>query len=432
MIKKMLQDTISRLQRGKELSALVDQALVSGSNFLTNVILARALGVSEYGVFALSWTCVLFANSLQWAFVVTPMMSVGPKQDEGDRPGYFGAVLLQEVVFAGLSALAVFCGVILVNIYIPQWNLKHLSFPLAFATVSYQVQDFLRRYFFSVRSSKRALVCDAVSYLTQLPIILVLTRLPYFSVSLALWIIGTTSLGGFAVAFRWFERCSLDLVTLKRTCIRHWKISRWIAPSAFMQWSSGNLFAMAAPIYYGTAAAGILRASQNIVGVAHIWFLGLDNVVPAEAARIMHLSGVDASFAYIKRVLFRWGLITLIFVSVIAAFPTFWLHLTYGDKYTSYGYVLQLYAAMYAVVFLAGPLRAALQALEYTAPIFWSYSAMTVFSILAAGPFAKRLGLTGAILGMIATQVIFQSVVGISLLLRVRKSTAPVMVDQNL
>jgi O-antigen/teichoic acid export membrane protein len=428
MIKKMFQNSISRLRQGREFSALIDQALVSGSNFLTNVILARALGLNEYGVFALSWTCVLFANSLQWAFVVTPMMSVGPKQEEGDRPAYFGSVLVQEAFFAVLSAVVVFCGVILVNIYVPQWNLKNLSFPLAFATLSYLVQDFLRRYFFSVRSSKRALVCDAVSYLTQIPIILWLTRLPHFSVSLVLWIIGITSLAGFAVGFGWFERFSLDLETLKRTCVRHWKISRWIVPSAFMQWSSGNLFTFAAPIYYGIAAAGILRASQNIVGVAHIWFLGLDNVVPAEAARIMHVSGVEASFAYIKRVLIRWGLITATFVLAIAAFPTFWLHLAYGEKYTSFGYVLQLYAALYAVVFLAGPLRAALQALEYTAPIFWSYSAMTVFSILAAGPFAKHLGLSGVILGLIATQVIFQSVVGISLLMRQRKLRLPVII----
>src|SRR5437879_5905535 len=83
----------------------------------------------------------------------------------------------------------------------------------------------------------------------------------------------------------------LQFRSLREVFVRHWKISRWLAPSAFMQWSSGNLFAMAAPIYYGAAAAGILRAAQNIVGVAHIWFLGLDNVVPAEAARRMHSKG---------------------------------------------------------------------------------------------------------------------------------------------
>src|SRR5215469_10227207 len=84
---------------GREMSALIDQALVSGTNFITNVILARALGLRDYGVFALAWMAVLFVNSLQWAFIVSPMMSVGPKQDPAERPHYYGAVLMQEVVF---------------------------------------------------------------------------------------------------------------------------------------------------------------------------------------------------------------------------------------------------------------------------------------------------------------------------------------------
>ena len=82
MVSMSLRRAILRLSGGKELSALCDQALVSGANFATNVILARALGIREYGVFALSWMAVLFVASLQWAFIVSPMMSVGPKQEE--------------------------------------------------------------------------------------------------------------------------------------------------------------------------------------------------------------------------------------------------------------------------------------------------------------------------------------------------------------
>src|SRR6266851_1032625 len=410
-----------RISGGREMSALVDQALVSGINFITNVILARVLGLHDYGIFALAWTTVLFANSLQWAFIVSPMMSVGPKQEPEDRPLYYGSVLVQEIVFALVCAVAVFVAVRVSATHFPQWDVYNLGAPLSFATLSYLLQDFVRRYLFSTRQSKRALASDAISYLTQLPIILLLSQRAHFSSQAALWVIAATSLAGFAVGCYYFEPVRLQFSSLREVFVRHWKISRWLAPSAFMQWSSGNLFAMAAPIYYGAAAAGILRAAQNIVGVAHIWFLGLDNVVPAEAARRMHSKGFDASFHYIKQIMWRWGMITLLFVTVVAVRPALWLKLVYGAKYAGYGHVLQLYAVMYLMVFFAGPLRAGLQALEYTAPIFWSYLAMTGFSILFAGPFAKRLGLTGVMLGMIATQVLFQGVIGIGLVLRVRR-----------
>jgi O-antigen/teichoic acid export membrane protein len=421
---------LSRLRGGRELSALLDQALVSGTNFMTNVILARALGVSDYGVFALAWTGVLFANSLQWAFIVSPMMSVGPKQEDHERPRYYGAVLVQEVGFALFCAVAVLVAVLVANVRFPTWDVRGLGLPLAVATLTYLLQDFIRRYLFSTRRTKKALICDSISYLTQLPIILAFASRPHFSTTAALWVIGATSMAGFLVGCIWFEPIELEFRSLRQVFVRHWKISRWLAPSAFMQWSSGNLFAMAAPLYYGAAAAGILRASQNIVGVAHIWFLGLENIVPAEAARRMHRDGPNAAFDYIKQILWRWGLITLVFVVIVAAVPAFWLNLIYGAKYGAYGHILQLYAVMYFIIFFSGPLRAGLQALEYTAPVFWSYLAMTVFSLLAAGPFARRLGLTGVMLGMIATQVLFQSVIGIALVVRIRRMRSlPLAVD---
>lgn len=421
MVSMSLRRAILRLSGGKELSALCDQALVSGANFATNVILARVLGIREYGIFALSWMAVLFVFSLQWAFIVLPMMSVGPKQEEHERPFYYGAVLFQEIAFAALSVAGMLLVLHFSSSHFPQWNIQGLGLPLSFAAFSYLLQDFIRRYFFSVGRSKFALLCDAISYLTQLPIILLLAHRSNFSSSMALWIIGATSLVSFLVGWIWFEPIKFRANDLRQVSIRHWKISRWLAPSAFMQWSSGNLFIVAAPIYYGAAAAAVLRASQNIVGVAHIWFLGLDNVVPAEAARRIHSQGLDAAFNYIKQIVFRWGLITLAFVSIVSLRPNFWLNLVYGPRYAGYGHILQLYALVYLMTFFAGPLRAGLQALEYTAPIFWSYSAMTIFSLAFAGPFTRWLGLTGAMLGMIANMFLFQCVVGIALVLKVRQ-----------
>jgi O-antigen/teichoic acid export membrane protein len=410
-----------KLSGGREISALGDQALVSGANFATNIILARALGLREYGIFALAWVAVMFVNSLQCAFIVSPMVSVGPKQEQADRPFYYGSVLAQEFVFAFVCAAAVFIAVRVSTAYFPQWDVHGLGWPLSFAALTYVLQDFVRRYLFSVQKSQLALASDAISYLTQLPIILFMSRRAHFSSQAALWVIGGTSLAGFVAGYCWFEPVQLRLSTLREIVVRHWKIARWLVPSAFIQWSSGNLFLVAAPIYYGAAAAGVLRAAQNIVGVAHIWFLGLENVVPPEAARLMHRRGMDASFNYIKQIVRRWGAITLIFVLVVAARPELWLRLVYGDKYAGYGHILQLYAAVYLMIFFAGPPRAGLQALEYTAPIFWSYSAMTLFSLLFAGPFAKRLGLTGVMLGMIATQVLFQAIISLWFVLRVRR-----------
>lgn len=420
---------LKKLKGGRTPAALFDQALVSAANFLTNVLLARAFGVRDYGVFALAWIAVLFANSLQYALIVSPMMSVGPKQEPAERPSYYGSVLVQQIVFALLAAAAMLVGVRLSVHFYPEWRISSLATPIAVATLAYLLQDFLRRYFFCTGQSTRALIADIVSYLTQVPIIFWVARKHVITLPGALWIIAATSLLSVCTCIAWYERMSISAHSMAVVFHRHWRIARWLGPTAFMQWGAGNLFLLSAPVYYGAAASATLRAANNIVGVAHIWFLGLDNVVPAEAARLVRVAGVDGMLRYIKKILLQWGGITLAFSSVVASMPVLWLTLTYGAKYASDGTVLRLYAVLYVITFVSGPLRAALQALEYTAPIFWAYPALIAFSVALAGPFAHTLGLNGVILGMCATQLIFQGFVGIALVLRVRKMHRQLVLD---
>jgi O-antigen/teichoic acid export membrane protein len=412
---------LNALGGGRTPAALFDQGLVSAANFLTNVLLARAFGVRDYGVFALAWIAVLFANSLQYALIVTPMMSVGPKQEPAERPAYYSSVLVQQITFSLLAAAVMFVGVRLSVYFYPEWRVSSLALPISGATLAYLLQDYLRRYFFCTSQSKRALTADIVSYLTQVPIIFWLARKQMITLPAALWIIAGTSLLSFVTCIAWYDRLTINAHTMSSVFRRHWRIARWLAPTAFMQWGAGNLFLLAAPVYYGAAASATLRAANNIVGVAHVWFLGLDNVVPAEAAHQVRVAGVDGMLKYIRKIVLQWGSVTLAFTSIIACFPGFWLRLTYGGKYASDGTVLRLYALLYLIIFTASPLRAALQALEYTAPIFWAYPVLIAFSVALAGPFARVLGLNGVILGMCATQVILQGFIGVALLLRVRK-----------
>jgi O-antigen/teichoic acid export membrane protein len=403
---------------GREVWALTDQAVVSATNFLTNVMLARFMGLREFGVFALAWMSVLFVNSLQTALIVAPMMSIGPKQEEKDRPSYFGAVVFQELVLVCFCFVLVFAALNFSSIFFPHAGLQRLALPLAVSAFAYQMQDFVRRYFFATRQSRRAFADDALSYFTQLPILFFLHRTGHLTSATALWAMAGTSILGLVAGWFWMEPIAFHRQWIKAIARRHWKSSRWLGASSLLQWVSGNLFVIAAPVYYGAAAAGVLKASQNLMGVTHVWFQGLDNVVPVETARHLREGGVHSMLAYTRSVLVRWGGLTLAFAFVMAAVPGFWLRLIYGPELVQYGYVLQLYALLYVFVFLGGPLRAGLQALEFTLPVFWSYLVMTAFAFAFAVPMIKWLGLSGSLLGLIGSQILFQSIVGVSLLMK--------------
>ena len=405
---------------GRETWALTDQAVVSATNFLTSVMLLRFMGLREFGVFTLAWMSVLFVNSIQTALIVAPMMSIGPKQEEKDRPFYFGAVVFQELVLVFCCFVLVFLALKVSGSFFPHQNLRHLALPLAVSAFAYQMQDFVRRYFFATRQNRRALADDSLSYLTQLPILLFLHKTGHMNSATALWAMAGTSILGLALGWFWMEPLDFRWEWIKSISLRHWRVSRWLTGSALLVWTSGNVFLLSAPIYYGAAAAGVLKASQNLMGVTHVWFQGLDNIVPVETARRLRQGGVPSMLAYTRSILMKWGGLTLLFAIVMAAAPGFWLRLIYSPEMAQYGYILRLYALLYVIVFVGGPLRAGLQALEFTAPIFWSYLTMTAFAFVFAMPMAKWLGISGSFFGLIGAQVVFQSIVGVALFLKSR------------
>ena len=390
--------------------ALSDQAIVSGTNFLTGILLARFLGAHEFGRFTLAWMAILFAASLQHAVINAPMMSIGPKQSEGDAPAYYGAVFVQQAVFAVLSFAMILAGTRVSALVFPEWAVDDLALPLACVAAAFQTQDFLRRYFFTRGRAAMAFSNDAVSYLGQLALLVALFLFATPSTVAVLWIIGGTSAFAVIVGVLRLGPLAWDGRGFVTTSLRHWRFSKWLAMSALLQWTSGNFFLIAAASMLGATAVGGFRAAQNIIGVTHVLFQGLENIVPSQASRHFHDEGAAGLGAYLRRVAWYGGGVTGILVLMVAVAPGFWLRLVYGEEFAVYAEVLFWLALCYLVFFVSLPLRSGLRALESTKPIFVSYVLATVFSLALAYPMVGWFGLNGVVLGMLLSQLIIQAV----------------------
>ncbi len=109
--------------------ALGDQALISGVNFLTGIMLARFLGLEDFGRFTLAWMAVQFVNAILFALVSAPMLNIGPKQEAADRPAYYGAVLIQQVCFAALASALLWALASTAGTVFPDWRAGELALP---------------------------------------------------------------------------------------------------------------------------------------------------------------------------------------------------------------------------------------------------------------------------------------------------------------
>jgi O-antigen/teichoic acid export membrane protein len=391
--------------------ALADQAMVSGVNFLTGILLARFLGVEEFGRFTLIWMVPLFINSIQMAMISSPMMSIGPKQKQEDLSFYFGAVVVQQFAFALFSFLLVFVGVKLSVLFYPEWGIQDLAVPLAITVFFFKSQDFLRRYFFARDKQAAAFVNDAVSYLGQIFL------LGYFFLTASittydvLWIIAITS--GIAVfcgvlkvgVLSWSYSVFVSIVQ------RHWHFSKWLIVSSLLQWTSGNWFIVMAGSLLGASAVGILKAAQNIMGVSHILFQGLENIVPIQASKHYHNSGVTGLIRYLKKVAWFGGMATAGIALLAGMFPEFWFGLVYGGEYQGYGFVLQWQALIYVIMFFALPVRIGLRTMEKTFPILLAYVVITLWAFISAAFLINTFKLLGVMIGILVGSIIMLLVV---------------------
>lgn len=379
--------------------AFLDQVVASGANFLSVILLARALGIYELGRFTLAWMLIEFMATLQFAAIIQPMLNIGPKQPDADRVHYFQAVLVQQVAVSLLLGSLVGAGVELVGVLLGNPGLTGFALPLCAGVVVYQLYEFFRRYLFARGHPGAALGIDILRFGLQLAAIAALPFVwPGATGEAGIWIIAAACAVAVTQGARLFGPMRLDAAVFRSVLVRHWHFSKWLLPSSFMFWTTSQAYLAVAGIMLGATATGALKAATTITGIFNLLLLSLDNFAPVQAARAMHVGG----HAELKRYIIRLGSLCMTLmaggVAVLNIAPDQLVHLIYGDDYQGLGQLVRLLCAPVAVYAFTAVLVIWAAAQENTRLIFWSYVVATPVSIVVAFPMVEYFGLTGLVL----------------------------------
>ncbi len=400
--------------------ALADQAMVSACNFLTMVILARYLGIHDFGRFTLAWMVVLMSVALHTALVISPMVSIGPKQHPDHRPAYFGTLVSLHVLFVVIVFVLILSGAWASDSIFPSWKAGQIAVPLACAAIAYNAQEFLRRYFLSVGRVTHAFTTDAIRYLGQLGAFVALAQFTDLDLRIALWVVFASAATGLATCVRHFERLQWDRDVLRASIVRNWKFSKWLIVSIIINTASGNILFIIAGALLGPSAVGALNATRTLLGVTRIVRFGLDNIVPARAAQRFHEAGVASLTQYLGKVTTLVVILTggVAFVVVVA--PEFWLRVVFGSEYTGFGHLVHWWAVGSLIMALNTPLRAGLLAIERTKAIFVASILSTLFVCASAYGLVTQFQMIGVVAGFLARGLLLNSTLAILFFRRLR------------
>jgi O-antigen/teichoic acid export membrane protein len=388
--------------------ALFDQALVSAVNFGTGILAARYLAPEEFGRYVLAFMVVTAANIFQQSLVLDPMLSIGSKK-EGETAGlYFSAVLLHQVGLGLALSVTIFVGAWCVGLIFPAWDLSTLSLPMVLATIGFQCQELLRRYFFVRHRIGMAIINDGLRYGTQ--VLAIFCLLKWFgdraTGSDVLLIIAASS--GLAVIhgllnsdkWRW-QRDAVASATAE-----NWRYSKWLVASSGLRAFNTIGFMSAAGYVYGALAAGELRAAQNLVAFIHIFYLGLENFALVKAAHAFGRYGVDALRSVVTKLAVFGGGVTIASLALVCLYAGRILALLYGDRYLHITDLVYLWAIAYAFMFFTLPAGVAIRAMEQSRHILVVDVLQTLFSVVATYPLLMYFGASGAVIGTAAANVI--------------------------
>ena len=383
-----------------------DQALVSGLNFLSAVFMARFLGLQGFGVYSIAWMGVLIASSIHQPFIISAMQTLSARKEGEEQKLYLQSLVFKQLIFSFLMGLLSFTAVLAMSHLMPTWKVESILLAFPLAVFAFLLQDFFRRYYFMTGAPWKAFLIDAVAYggvvLSAFAIhfirdmdaqfVLLLTALFFLYASL----IGLWSL----------DRLVFSVPHIKKVLREHWDFSKWLTATAVLQWFSGNLFIIAAGALLGPVAVGATRMAQNLVGITHILFLAMENIIPVRAVNHHKEGGNEQMFRYLWKFTLQMGTLTFTLLALLAVFSEPIIKTFYGESYLSYQYMLIGFCALYVIIFLGYPLRYAIRTLQNTRLIFISFIASSVFSVMAAYPLITRFGLSGVLAGLMITQCI--------------------------
>lgn len=372
---------------------LYDQILVSGVSFFTMVFLGRHLELEAFGHFTLAYLSVIFLGTLQTALITQPLNLIGAVKNDADNLGHL--VSLQRLQFAWLPLNILVLGCIS-YFFFPQPDLFIAG---AVYLCAFQLQQLLRRYWYTCGQIKHAFVNDSMSYGVQMAGLMFLGLQSSFDGVQAFYLLALASLLAVAQGWRRLRHLPRHQLPLRDVVVEHWNIGSWLLLGTLSSYSATQLYPyMLAE--HGPGMVAMFAASANILNGLNVFVQAANNYLPIRAKQVLQQEGVEG----LRRFLARIGLMVFPLAAVFCAVVEWWaddlLRLLYGENFAGSGNVLRIFAVGVLGWTLFPVVYAGILALGQTSIVFASNAVATLFAVTAGWWLVRQFGAQGAALAV--------------------------------
>ena len=381
---------------------LADQSVVSGSNFITGILLARFLGPEAFGLFVLLQSVLLYVNSFPGSLLFLPMMSAAPQLADAERQQYLqGVFALQLMLSLGLAAITGVLALFADALFGFDGLRPSVIMALIAALIGFQLQDWQRRYYFVQEHTRAACFNDIISYGGQTVLLLLAGVSNHLNVANAFSIIAATSFIAFIVGYS-SDRLAPIFVHARSVLIDGWRTGRDYFVAWQFQWlGSQGVFMVGAGVV-GTQGVGGVRATQSMVGPITIMFQAMENFVPIKAARHYSTAGMPGLLNFLWRITLLGTLLLVPLLLLVCLFARPLIHLLYGEQYLAFATLIYWQAAYIVIQFYQRISFFFLRTVKATSIVLRCGILMAVFSLAVAAFSVHRYQELGLIMATLS------------------------------
>ncbi|HTZ81891.1 MAG TPA: hypothetical protein VMB66_01785 [Candidatus Acidoferrales bacterium] len=389
--------------------AILDQGLISGSNFLIGILLARWLVPAEYGAFSLAFSVFLLLSYVYQSLLSEPQAVFSGSAYRQCLRGYLKALLSIQLVVT-IFGLVLLGGSATVVYFMGEADgLPGALAGVAIASPCILFFWLLRRSYYMNLAPARAAMGAFIYFVLVVSGLIVAYKKALISPFSAylLMAIGALATGIFLLTQvkKVLPPDACDPPSAAQAWHKHWEYGRWALAVSVVTWIPYYMYYPLVSAFRGMAAAGQLKALMNLSLPMEQSYTALAILFLPYAARVCREKGVKSSGPLVRRIIMLFVGGAVLYWGLLIPFKGVVFHLLYGGKYMEVAPLIPYVAlgtTMWSAAF--GP-AILLRAIESPDLIFYARLVASILSLLVGVPATKMFGLWGVVISIIVANI---------------------------
>ena len=390
---------------------IIDQSFLSLFNFVFVILLIRLMGLEYFGIFALLWIGVILSLSVQQGLIISPLFTLEPFFKDEKLKHFYGSLILQNLLFVSIISILGFFVLKLAILFDFKYFEGINIFLFCTTIFFFTTQNFFKRLFFSQKKNILGILSNLLSH------ILLVLLIFYFYLKNQLDI--NSVLQSYSISF--FLGSLLSLKNLKEINFNlkinifflkeNWKISKWIFFSNIFYWFSTYFWTIVLGLIVSPSLVAVVRACTTLAYSVNVIYQALENIIPSSISANFKLDGLKKTHFYVKKLCLDYFVLSLIFFLIIVVFSEKIMPFIYGDSLLNYSFVLIFFCLLNLINCFQYPIIAGLRTFTHTKPLFHSYLASSIFTVVFSHTLISMFDLKGFMVGLFFNQIIIISFV---------------------